>query len=177
MIEDGKNKETGGKDFLNQSLCQDHDRSSSFAVSPTVVYLCSSIRYSGATQGSVPASEFAALGCTNLRTTRPVCSLAWGAQPHQPIAHRVATTFPTTVLRDGRLLSQNQGCHLPNNPSDSSTLTTQNPVPNIVYNFIQTCLLLSQISYLLALQMSVSSLSDRLLCLHSWPTHRRSTLL
>ena len=51
------------------------------------------------------------------------------------------------------------------------TLTIQNPIPNRLYNFIQTYHLLSQISCLLALQMSVSPLSDRFLCLYSSPTH------
>lgn len=147
VTEDG-NKEAEGNDFLSQGLCQGHHRILLFEVFPALVYAPSSIRCSGAAQGSVP--EFTAPGHTNPSSMKPICSHAWGHSPTSPLCAEHPPASPQQSFKERAGCFPVRAATCKNSSTGSSeTLTIQNPIPNRAYNFIETYHLLSQISYLL----------------------------
>lgn len=139
-----RNKEAGGKGFPNQSLYPDYYRS--------------------ATLSSV--SGLTAHDHTNLSTTKAVCSLPLGAQPHQPASHWAPSAF-LLRRRQATFPDMTVSCQTSLQALQRIPLTIQDSIPRRVNNFIQTYHLLSQISYFLTLKMPVSPLSDQFLCLYT----------
>lgn len=161
------------EDFLNQDLCQGLHRTSSFAVFATSVY---PPPVSGAPERH-RLCTWAWVHSTGLHKPQhhEAClhpsqgSTAPSARCPQS-THRLPQNSPSRRWQTAFLVRA-ATCQTPPQAPQRITLTTQNPVPDRVYNFVQTYHLLSQISYPLTLQMSVSPLSDRFLCLYSSPTH------